>query len=359
MTEERTPRGDFYSADERAFRATLEACFAPSWQWTGIPSPPDRDGDFAPFDHCERTAIAEPLVLWRDRDALVARSNVCTHRGAILATRRGCSRALRCPYHGRKFAPDGSVLAAPGFDEATGFPSARDRLAAAAVDFVGPISFASVAPLVAFDRWTEELRAYTEHLPWASLEYDARSEADYEIDAHWALYCENYLEGLHVPFVHRGLAQSIRLDDYRAEALEYGAIQVAYPRDRDEPTLAPSARDASGRDVAAYYVFLFPNTMVNVYPWGISLNVVDPIAPRRTRVRFRSWVWDHSLRDLGAGASLDDVELEDEAIVRSVQRGVTARLYPGGRYSPTHERGVRRFHELVRESVQRSRGSAG
>ncbi|MBL8685477.1 MAG: Rieske 2Fe-2S domain-containing protein [Myxococcales bacterium] len=350
MTDERTPRGDFYSDDDRAFRGTLEACFARSWQWTGVTERLARDGDFAPIEHCERTPIAEPLVLWRDRDTVVARSNVCTHRGALIATRSGCSRALRCPYHGRKFAPDGSVLAAPGFEGAPGFPSRRDRLAGASVDFVGPLSFAAIDPAVSFDRWSEELRAYTGHLPWGALAYDPSSARDYELDAHWALYCENYLEGLHVPYVHRGLAQAIGLDDYRAEALEYGAIQVAYPRDEREPTMAPAARDAAGREVAAYYVFLFPNTMVNVYPWGISLNVVDPIAPRRTRIRFRSWVWDESLLDLGAGASLDAVELEDEAIIRSVQRGVTARLYPGGRYSPRHERGVQRFHELVRES---------
>ena len=49
----------------------------------------------------------------------------------------------------------------------------------------------------------------------------------------------------------------------------------------------------------------------------------------------------------GAGASLDRVEAEDEAIVEAVQRGVRSRLYERGRYSPTREQGVHHFHRLL------------
>ncbi|MGZ3442870.1 MAG: SRPBCC family protein, partial [Polyangia bacterium] len=53
--------------------------------------------------------------------------------------------------------------------------------------------------------------------------------------------------------------------------------------------------------------------------------------------------------DSGAGACLDRVEAEDEAIVQAVQRGVRSRLYTRGRYSPTRERGVHHFHRLLCE----------
>ena len=39
--------------------------------------------------------------------------------------------------------------------------------------------------------------------------------------------------------------------------------------------------------VAGYYAWLFPATMLNVYPWGVSLNVVQPLAIDRARIRFR------------------------------------------------------------------------
>jgi choline monooxygenase len=87
--------------------------------------------------------------------------------------------------------------------------------------------------------------------------------------------------------------------------------------------------------------------MLNFYDWGLSVNLVQPLAVDRTRVLFRSFVWDASKLETGAGATLDRVEAEDEAIVQAVQRGVRSRLYHRGRYSPTRERGVHHFHRLL------------
>jgi len=54
-----------------------------------------------------------------------------------------------------------------------------------------------------------------------------------------------------------------------------------------------------------------------------------------------------------AGDALDRVEMEDEAIVQQVQRGVRSRFYRRGRYSPTRERGVHHFHRLVCDFLDR------
>ncbi|MFN9194319.1 MAG: SRPBCC family protein, partial [Pseudomonadota bacterium] len=131
------------------------------------------------------------------------------------------------------------------------------------------------------------------------------------------------------------------------ELFEGGNLQVALARPGDpafEP--GPGAVD-HGQRIAACYFWLFPNLMLNFYPWGLSLNLVLPLAPARTRVIFRSYVADASKLATGAGAALDPVELEDEAAVVQVQRGIRSRLYRGGRYSPQHERGVHQFHRLL------------
>lgn len=85
----------------------------------------------------------------------------------------------------------------------------------------------------------------------------------------------------------------------------------------------------------------------------------------RERVFARSWQWigdldavrEHSSlspRTLLPGfldepllLALDRVEAEDQSIVEAVQRGVSSRLYRGGRYSVAHERGVHHFHRLL------------
>ena len=99
--------------------------------------------------------------------------------------------------------------------------------------------------------------------------------------------------------------------------------------------------------------------MLNFYPWGLSLNLVQPLAPDRTRVSFRGYVLDADRLGSGAGAALDQVELEDEAAVESVQRGLRSRLYRSGRYSPSHERGVHHFHRLLCEFLAKPASPGG
>jgi choline monooxygenase len=95
--------------------------------------------------------------------------------------------------------------------------------------------------------------------------------------------------------------------------------------------------------------------MLNFYPWGLSLNLVQPQALDRSRVSFRAYVWDAGKLGAGAGAALDQVEKEDEAVVEAVQRGVRSHWYHHGRYSPTRERGVHHFHRLLCEFMNDER----
>ena len=92
--------------------------------------------------------------------------------------------------------------------------------------------------------------------------------------------------------------------------------------------------------------------MFNFYPWGVSINIVIPLAVDRTRVRFLTYVWDAAKLDRGAGAELDRVEREDEAVVESIQRGARARLARRGRYSPAREQGVHHFHRLLTAALR-------
>ena len=71
---------------------------------------------------------------------------------------------------------------------------------------------------------------------------------------------------------------------------------------------------------------------------------------RQTRSVFASCVAQPALLDCGAGGALDPVEMEDEAVVLGVQRGIGSRCYAGGRYAPQHERGVHHFHRLIAEA---------
>jgi choline monooxygenase len=105
----------------------------------------------------------------------------------------------------------------------------------------------------------------------------------------------------------------------------------------------------AGKNIAAYYFWVFPNMMFNFYPWGLSLNIVTPIDAGNTKVTFLSFVYDASKLDTGAGAGLESVEQEDEEVVEHVQQGIHSRFYHHGRYATKREQGTHHFHSLLAE----------
>jgi len=155
------------------------------------------------------------------------------------------------------------------------------------------------------------------------------------------------LEEFHLPYIHAGLSQQLDYSTYRTETYDWCNLQLGTTKHRDEAFVLPAGHPDQGELIAAYYCWLFPNLMLNFYPWGLSVNLVQPLAHDRTRVSFLSYVWDADRRASGAGADLHRVEMEDEEVVEAVQKGVQSRLYHRGRYSPRREVGTHHFHTLL------------
>ena len=121
-------------------------------------------------------------------------------------------------------------------------------------------------------------------------------------------------------------------------------MQIAEGEDTIEILKDPNTPN---RKIYGLYYWIFPNIMLNFYSWGLSVNIIEPISPEKTRVRFLSYSLASMEQPIGGGASLDRVELEDQSVVQSVQKGIKSRYYKRGRYSPTHEKGVHYFHRLI------------
>ena len=335
-------------ADPAVHALARDRVFAPSWQLVGDLQQVRVPGAVQPCVFLEGM-LEEPLLLTRDRDdQLHCLSNVCTHRGTLLCEHAQVAQGpLRCRYHGRRFHLDGTFHSMPEFEGVESFPGPGDDLAPIPFTVVVPWIFASLAPGVPLANVLTPVIARCGHLPWARATLDPSRSRDYLVQANWALYCDNYLEGFHIPYVHAGLAGALDYGAYRTECFDGAVLQLGVAREGEEAFELPAGHADAGTRVAAWYWWLFPNTMLNVYPWGCSVNVVKPLAVDRTRVSFLAYVWDPARLERGAGAALDRVEREDEAVVESVQRGVRSRIYERGRYSPTRESGVHHFHRLL------------
>jgi len=323
----RTLASDFYT-DPEYFEISKEKIFARTWQLIGTA---DEVNNLKPVNILDGF-LDEPALLVKNGGGIKCLSNVCTHRGKILIDEPCEAKLIRCGYHGRRFSLDGKFLSMPEFAGVKDFPSAADDLPMIPFATRGGFLFASIDPVDSIDAFAAEPAAKLEDLALDAPKLAAAK--DYEVNAHWALYCENYLEGFHIPFVHHALNEIVDYGTYTTETFRYSSLQTGL--------------DGEGR-VAGQYLFIFPNLMLNFYPWGISVNIVKPVAPDKSVVSFLTYVSDESKVNEGAGADLHRVELEDEAVVESVQKGIRSRFYTHGRYSPTREQGTHHFHRLIAE----------
>jgi choline monooxygenase len=318
--------------------------------WCLLPEP-DPDGPHAVVP-CDLRG--EPAIWVRDGGTERLLSNVCTHRGALLVDQPCAADPIRCPYHGRRFRRDGTVAGAPGFDAAWG---PADALPAFALGSAGPLRFGAVAPAMPFAAWwapVAEVLAACGVDP-AALRRDPDGDRAHPIAAPWLLYLENYLEGFHVPFVHPELAKTLDLGAYAHALFPHGTLQVGIAKE-GQPALIPTSGPWAGARVGAFWFWLWPDTLVNVYPWGLSLNRLDDAGPGGCVVRYAAWVRDPSLRAAGAGGALDLVEQQDQAVVLRAWAGLRAgRAYGRGWYSPTHEVGLHHLHRLLAAALAGTR----
>src|SRR5215207_5582142 len=241
----KTLPSNFYT-DKRFFESSKEKIFARSWQFAGRL---DEFENLKPLTLLP-DLLDEPILLSKTNDGVNCLSNVCTHRGKILVDEPCVAGLIRCGYHGRRFDLNGKFLSMPEFANVKNFPTEEDDLKNIPFATRGGFAFASIDPYAPFDEFVDDAVVGLEGLEPERL--SLVSSTEYGVNAHWALYCENYLEGFHIPFVHRSLNEIVDYGNYTTETFRFSSLQTGF--------------DGRG-DVAARYLFIFPNLMFNFYLW--------------------------------------------------------------------------------------------
>lgn len=345
-----TPPVELYTGKNYFIRSKA-AVFARSWQPVADTANMRLPQQLLPHTLLEGY-LDEPLLLSRDKaGTLHCLSNVCTHRGNLLVDAPCSAQHIRCRYHGRRFHSDGKFQFMPEFEGVENFPSAADNLHAVPHFELEPLVLASVNPAAPAAAFFGDMLQRMHWFPFEHLRKDPVRSRDYLVKANWALYCENYLEGFHIPYVHADLSAALDYSNYTTELFPWSSLQLGISRGGDHVFELPAGSPDYGKQVSAYYWWVFPNLMFNFYPWGLSLNIVRPLGVALTRVSFITYILDESKLEQGAGAQLDKVEREDEAIVEAVQKGVKSSFYKSGRYSPTRETGTHHFHRLLADAL--------
>ncbi len=341
----------YYDTD--IYAAECGHVFGGSWQAVGRVDQVSRPGSFLTAE-----VAGEPILVVRDSEGVLrAFYNVCRHRAALVVNEpQGQASRLRCRYHGWTYDLTGRLRGTPEFDGVADFCKEDNGLTQVAEDTWGPLVFIHqppVRPENTLEQFLAPLPHRTEGLE--RLGFAARRE--YEVACNWKVYVDNYLDGgYHVNTVHPGLAGALDYTHYRTEIDGNTSVQIS--------PLKPAA-DASVGKVRtgknAYYWWVFPNLMINLYQDVMDTNVVLPLGPERCKVIFDFYFAPRE------GASMEDfiaesiavahqVQLEDMGICEEVQRGLKSRAFDTGRFSVKREAGGLHFHRLLAEALRPAKG---
>jgi choline monooxygenase len=331
--------------DPEVLALERERVFARTWQPVGRLEQLRRGGDFVAAE-----AAGEPVVLARDgQGGLRAFSNVCRHRAGSVAEGCGNRQTLQCSYHGWTYGLDGRLIGTPEFEGVEDFDRQRYGLVPLRVAAWGPFVFVNVDGLA--PPLEETLGAIVTETAGLDLEGLRLCERrTYDVACNWKVYVDNYLEGYHLPTAHPGLYRELDYSRYRVETHRFHSRQHAPFRASGGSPERLYAQDAPD----ALYYWVFPNWMLNAYPDNVSLNIVLPLGPERTRTVFE-WYLPASA---GPGAPEEiartiafgeQTQVEDIAICEAVQVRLHSRTYDRGRFSVKRENGVHHFQGLVHE----------
>ena len=315
--------------------------FGRTWQSVGLAASVDRPGTYFAAD-----IAGEPVLVTRDSaGTLRAFSNVCRHRGSELCTGQGTGAVIRCPYHGWTYQLDGRLHGAPEFEGVENWDRAAVRLPEFRVERWGPYIFVNMdaAPPLADVMGAIPREVAEIGCPIDSLRHAYRR--DYVIECNWKVYVDNYLEGYHLPAAHPSLFRELDYAEYRVETFAHYSSQIA-------PIRAAGSVEARRYEFGdntnrALYYWIFPNTMLNVYPDNLSANIIVPLGPEKTLTIFEWFAYGEAGVAQQTIDFSDEIQQEDIHICESVQRGLRSRYYDRGRFSVKRENGVHHFHGLL------------
>lgn len=348
-----------YTSEDFA-REEQRELFAKTWMCAGYAHELPEPGDVLP-----RTVAGVPLLFIRSRDgAIKCFHNVCSHRGAILvpeAANHG--QMIRCRYHGWTFDLEGKLRVTPhwgGHNRPTGeldkscagltaVPMAQwhdwlfvniDGNAGAFEDYAAPF-------IAHFADYGLDQAQWCRTMP-------------YEISGNWKLVAENYLETLHLNFVHTLLAEVAPFEEHQviADGACLGTIiDVGLPESWSEDAL-PRWPGVAADNRTAKNMALFPNFKLVIGPDHCASMVEFAEGANVSRQR-----WDfyfageeamsgqyEAAREAIIGF-YDTTNVEDFEAVEAVQMGHESPAMTGARFNGIWEGAVHHFQKLVADRM--------
>jgi len=332
---------EFYSREQRAIFWDQWVCVARAGAWTEA-------GAFRVFD-----IAGESIIILRDGDGVLhGHVNLCRHRGSRLLCGDGVQRgAIRCPYHGWSYDPDGTLVAAP-FVPFEAIPENAKRLHPVALAQWAGFIFVHLTPehaLVAGGSLTDQLGRVPERLIRYPLsELQIAMTIEYDVNANWKVLLENYNECYHCAGVHPELCRVVPafkrnggadLDWERGIPHREGAFTFTFSGTSSRMPFPGLSEDERMRHNGE---LIYPNFMLSLSAEHVAAFYLFPQGPDRTKIvcDFLFHPEEMSKPDFDPSDAVefwDLVNRQDWAICERVQSGMTSRVFEHGYYAPMED----------------------
>lgn len=381
-------RGIF--TDPELFELEMTHIFEGNWVYLAHESQVADPGDFYTL-----TIGRQPVMITRDKEGqLHGLINSCSHRGAMLATRKkGNKSSFTCPFHGWTFSNNGKLLKAK--DEKTGdYPpcfkkeGSHDLKPMAKFENYRGFLFGSLEPdVVSLEEWLGETRKIIDLIVDSAADglEVLRGSSSYTYEGNWKLQMENGADGYHVSVVHWNYASTMSRRNYEEDGVKTvdangwsKSVGGVYGFENGHMLLWTQVLNAEVRPIHRHFDSLKSkfgderaSMMVNqtrnlaLYPnlylmdqFSTQLRIVRPIAVDKTEVTIFCFapkgepLEDRTLRirqyedffNVSGMGTPDDLEE-----FRACQQGYQARTLPWSDMS----RGAMRWVEGADENAQR------
>lgn len=248
------------------FEAEQHRIWRGGWVWVAAADELAEPGDFI------TTSLGgQPIIVLRNQDGeLAAMSNLCAHRGTLLADGPGNTKRFQCPYHAWTFRDDGTLLSVP-HAKSDDIDKARHCLPTYRCEVWHGLVFVSmnhdVAPLA--ERFAH-LEPHVADRGLGELKHWVSQRETEEWDANWKLILMNAMESYHLFKVHPET-----LEPYTPTA---GAYYIVGNADA-------TATGGSQHNDEDYILCSIPPNLVGVFTGDAFLyQVVEPVTASRSRV---------------------------------------------------------------------------
>jgi len=327
------------------YQREVERIFHKYWNCIGHESRVPEAGSYLALDFLD-----VPIVVVRGEDMkLRAFVNSCAHRGSRIMDGAGACNMLKCPYHNWTFDLTGALVATPLVEESEVFRKADHPLI--------PIRLETWAGQmwINLDPDAQDLLSYLGDLPercapWQAEDMVCAFTVSREVKANWKLINENFSDGYHVPFVHRGSIARTRVSkrDRHDPQVNKGEYLMHFTRFQGTRGIADGQKRAPDIDLpdelktGTFFPQIHANARMGfsidsvlvawIYPTGPEscINNSSLLFPRATVA-----LPEFETEILPAyRARQEQVLSEDCAAVEGQQKGLRSPIHKPGRFTP-------------------------